>query len=365
MQIKGRVTLNFHGRAWLVSALLLGGRLLVAGTPAPAPLPGTLDESTFNEMRYAMRRGVDYLLSQQRRNGTWAGGHPGVTAVCTIALLRSPQRDTPPVRNAVAKALPQIREFAEKAPNSKRHDSSHIYSICVSLIALQVIGAPKDQPTMLKLRAWLRQFLIQSMGSGQLRYPGGQIMPDISNLHWAMEALKLTDALGPAAQVKKIWPRAERFITRCQVQNYSPDANGGFTYSPNTPKNRKPLIWGSLTYAGIRSLLFAGVKPTDRRIKQALAWTRRHNTVKENPGLFAGGYFYYLYLFSSAHLLLEQGSVPELEPNWRLAIATRLLSIQKSKGQWANTSRLWLEGYPSLCTAYALLNLELISAPEL
>ena len=39
-----------------------------------------------------------------------------------------------------------------------------------------------------------------------------------------------------------------------------------------------------MTYAGLKSFLYAGVGKDDPRVKAAIGWVRRHYTLSENPG---------------------------------------------------------------------------------
>ena len=38
-----------------------------------------------------------------------------------------------------------------------------------------------------------------------------------------------------------------------------------------------------MTYAGLKSFLYAGIGRTIRRVKAALEWIRKHYTLEENP----------------------------------------------------------------------------------
>lgn len=347
------------------SPLLLAALLTVAVLPAAAPAAG-LDISVQMEMQFALQRGVDYLLRSQRDNGSWSG-HPGITALVTIALRRSPQADTKPVLAAVARAQPRILAFAGSAPGTSPHrDSTHIYSTSVTLMALGMADRPEQAAIRSRIREYLRRFLTEQLTSGRpLAYDQANI-PDISNIHWAMEALRLTrpeeDETGP-----DIWPRAREFIASCQVRSPQEADDGGFTYSPIRPAGHPGPVWGSLTCAGIKSLLFSGASPDDPRIAAAGHWLDRNDTLRKNPGLGPGGHFYYLYLRASANLLLEtlRPALPGAPTAhaWRGQIVEQLLAMQKSEGEWKNAARIWLEADANLCTAYAILVMEFADAP--
>lgn len=116
-----------------------------------------------------------------------------------------------------------------------------------------------------------------------------------------------------------------------------------------------------MTYAGFKSMLYAGLKAEDPRVKAALDWISKNYTLEENPGLGAGGLYYYYYLFAKA---MESNGVNEftdskgVKHNWRNELALQLMALQKTNGNWLNDrSSRWMEGDPNLATAYALVAL--------
>ena len=120
--------------------------------------------------------------------------------------------------------------------------------------------------------------------------------------------------------------------------------------------------YGSMTYAGFKSLLYAGLDAEDPRVQAALDWLRRHWTLEENPGLGSQGYFYYLHVRSRALRSFGQDSITAKSGkihDWRRELADRLLALQEPDESWVNRgSDRWLEGEPCLATAYAVLALE-------
>ncbi len=63
-----------------------------------------------------------------------------------------------------------------------------------------------------------------------------------------------------------------------------------------------------MTYAGLKSMIFAGVKADDPRVKGAVKWIKAHYTLSANPGMgFSGsgtktedGLYYYYHTFAKA-----------------------------------------------------------------
>src|SRR5262249_45574119 len=119
------------------------------------------------------------------------------------------------------------------------------------------------------------------------------------------------------------------FLTRTQNNSETNDQpwagnDGGVVYSPAndgdseagfiiTPHGRKvPRSYGSMTYPGLKSMIYAGLTKDDPRVKAALEWIRKHWTLDENPAMREAGpemarhgRFYYYYVF--AHALRAYG----------------------------------------------------------
>ena len=53
-----------------------------------------------------------------------------------------------------------------------------------------------------------------------------------------------------------------------------------------------------MTYAGLKSMIYAGLRPDDPRVKAASEYITRHYTVDENPGLGQKGLYYYYQTFA-------------------------------------------------------------------
>ena len=64
-----------------------------------------------------------------------------------------------------------------------------------------------------------------------------------------------------------------------------------------------------MTYAGLKSFLYAGVSKDDPRVKGAVDWIRRHYTLEENPGMGKAGLYYYYHTFAKAMDALGQPAV--------------------------------------------------------
>ena len=118
--------------------------------------------------------------------------------------------------------------------------------------------------------------------------------------------------------------------------------------------------YGSMTYAGLLSLVYANVAKDDPRVVSAMDWATRHWSLDENPGQGQEGLFYFfmiltkcLDVYGDDLVTLPDGTqIP-----WRQEVIQKLLSLQSPEGSWVNaTNRFW-EADPVLVTSYALLTL--------
>ena len=119
-----------------------------------------------------------------------------------------------------------------------------------------------------------------------------------------------------------------------------------------------------MTYAGLKSFLYAGVKKDDPRVKAALDWVRRHYTLEENTGLGQSGLYYYYHTFAKAMNALGEDRFKDArgkEHDWRKDLFEALKKRQRPDGSFVNKGdRAFGEADPSLATAFALLTLSYV-----
>ena len=169
---------------------------------------------------------------------------------------------------------------------------------------------------------------------------GAKSRPDLSNTAYFLEALE-------AAGIPKDDPAYNRvlvFVTRCQNlsgkgANDLPQAklinDGGFDYTP-AEANYNPAgfeengglrSYGSMTYAGLKSFIHAGLNKDDRRVKAAEEWIRMHYTLSENPGMGQMGLYYYYHTFAKALDVLGVDQFPAADGSshdWRVDLINTL-----------------------------------------
>ena len=115
-----------------------------------------------------------------------------------------------------------------------------------------------------------------------------------------------------------------------------------------------------MTYAGLKSMIYAGVDKDDERVKAAVAWLAKHYDTKQNPGMGETGlYYYYQTVAKALDAYGEEKFVTAdgKQHDWRTEFTDQLISLQKDNGSWVNDAERWMEGDPNLVTGYTLLAL--------
>jgi squalene-hopene/tetraprenyl-beta-curcumene cyclase len=115
-----------------------------------------------------------------------------------------------------------------------------------------------------------------------------------------------------------------------------------------------------MTYAGLKSMIYAGVGPEDPRVKAAFSWIQKHYDVRSNPAMGDAGLYYYYHTFAKALDAMKLDHVEDaqgVKHDWRSELAAELVRQQRPDGSWINKNNRWMEGEPILVTGYALLTL--------
>lgn len=345
-------------------------------------------------------KGVTYLRPRQSEDGSWSGDRkePGITALVVTALLRT--KRVSPEEPAIVKALGFLEQFVgtegglSKAPHS-------VYSTSVALMAFHEANKAGRYDALIN---GSQEFLKTSQYDGGekkgpddpyyggLGYGGGNSRPDMSNTAFMMEALHDSGlpADDPALQ------KALIFVSRCQNlksefndQPWAGKVNdGGFIYTSGAvapPAGRagpgregeaakaraeakadaKALDGGfrstaGMTYAGLKSMVYAGLKPDDVRVKAALNYIAKNYTLDENPGGGQRGLYYYYLMFGRAMAALGKPAFTDAEGkdhDWKAELTAALAKRQDPSGAWVNKDDRFMEGDPNIVTSYALMAL--------
>lgn len=326
-------------------------------------------------------RAIEFLRTTQAADGSWTSPEqPGISALVVASLLKSGVGVGDPT---VARGLKHLETFVQSDGGIYFPKTAHKnYETSIALLAFDAANKDGRYDVVIRKAA---DFLkgIQWGGGGNLDradikfggagYGRSGDRPDLSNTAFLVDALVAAGASrdDPAIQ------NALVFVSRCQnlesqhnTTEFAAKVNdGGFYYTPAaggtsqagpTP-NGGLRSYASMTYAGLKSMIHAGLTPDDPRVAAATKWIKQFYTLDENPGMGQVGKYYYYHTFAKA---LDVAGVDIFEDaaggkhDWRQELAEHLAAQQQSNGSWVNSADRWYEGNPDLATAYSLLALE-------
>jgi squalene-hopene/tetraprenyl-beta-curcumene cyclase len=341
------------------------------------------DEKEFDRKAFdnSVSKAIEYLrTSGQAADGSYsAQAGPAITAIVTAAVLKHGRSVDDP---QVAKSLKYLEGF--KHPDGGIYAKDSKVKNYETSIAMICFAAANKDGRYDKLMADAEKFIKGLQWDGDENHDesstyyggagyGGHSRPDLSNTQFFLDALQAAGR-GPDDEAVK---KALIFVSRCQnletANNTTPFAaknpDGGFYYTPaaggssqaGTTPDGGLRSYGSMTYAGLKSMIFAGVEADDPRVKAATKWLREHYTLKENPGMGQQGLYYYYHTMAKALAALDNPvfeDAKSVKHDWRTEIANAVIGRQKSNGSWINETPRWMEGDANLATAYSLLVLD-------
>lgn len=344
------------------------------------------------EIAQAVARGNNWLIEKQKPEGYWDDADlPALTALALNSIVRDPQyRDGKKLPDSVEKGFQWLLSKQQKDGGIYTRGYG-VYNTATAVTAMMASGRKDFEPAIVKARAFLigEQWDIGKPGEtdnpndGGIGYGSTDDSTNLSTTYLAIEALALSESVVSDGkygdQPKLNWEAALTFLSRCQnleetndqeVASDDPVNKGGFIYAPAESKGEDVITgegrvalrsYGSMSYAGLLSMIYAKLTPDDPRVIAVLDWLGNNYTLEENPGLGLQGLYYYFQAMSKA-LTAAGLNTLELEDgrkvDWRRELASRLLSLQREDGSWVNDNGRFMESNSVLVTTYCILALE-------
>lgn len=331
-------------------------------------------------LEQTVARAISFLRTKgQQADGSFSGETGiGITALVSCSLLRSGVPSSDPL---VARGLTYLEKFIQ--PSGGIHQDGTLYrnyetSLAIICFAEANADGRYDE-VIQKADAFLKGIQWdegEDIKPGDPGYGGAGYgkhnRPDMSNTTFFIEALKSAGNPSDSEAIQ----RALAFVSRCQ--NHESEHNtsafaaknpdGGFYYTiaaggssqAGETGNGGLRSYASMTYAGLKSMIYAGLDKKDQRVKAAVEWIRGNYDLSSNPGLGDAGHYYYLHTFAKALDALGEDTVENSRGNthdWRSDLIRELSRRQRRDGSWLNRNTRWLEGDPNLVSGYALLAL--------
>ncbi|MFG0262400.1 MAG: prenyltransferase/squalene oxidase repeat-containing protein [Novipirellula sp. JB048] len=345
---------------------------------------GTLQAQTPLETKIqaAADRGIEFLRNRgQAADGSFSGETGvAVTALCVNAILQHrPQAiDDPGIQKALAYIESKFQGDGGIYVTGSMYRN---YETSVAVGALvranregRYDSALQRAEIFLKGLQWDESEGIESSDPsyGGAGY-GKHGRPDLSNTSFLIDALH---DLGNDPDDEAL-QKALQFVVRSQnLANHGNDTphadqvnDGGFYYTPaaggESQAGSHPggglRSYGSMTYAGLKSMIYAGLTKDDPRVIAAMDFITKTYSLESNPGMGQAGLYYYYHTFAKALDAAEVEVLDDAEGTphpWRQELTDHLVAEQQTDGSWVNKrSERWMEGDRQLVTAYALLAL--------
>lgn len=353
---------------WLVAALSIAVVAPLRAEDASQPTASQL-----------VAKGVQFLRGSQAEDGSFSKeAGPGITALVATALLRNGHTTDDPT---VAKAIDYVLE--NRRDDGGIYGQGSHYKNYETSLAVMCLSEANQQgrydETIARAEKFLKKLQWDDEEGHDINSPsyggggyGRHSRPDMSNTSFLIDALKAAGAKedDPALQKALLFvSRSQNLESEHNATEFAGKVNdGGFYYTPaaggssqaGTTPNGGLRSYGSMTYAGLKSMLYAGVDSDDPRVAAAYKWIQRHFTLAENPGMGQQGLFYYFHTFAKALDAVGKDDLVDADGkshNWRAELVARLAELQNDNGSWLNPNDRWMEADPNLVTGYALLAL--------
>ena len=269
-------------------------------THAASPLfskavPGKTDVSFRNEVQHAIDKGISWLETNQNTNGYWStADQPAVTALALTAFMGEPGGRFK-TNSSVKKGYAFLLGNVQPDGGIYRKELQN-YNTSLSLLALVSAGKPEYASTIRNARQWIvgqqidlgEKGKIDSPFDGGIGYGSKGDHSDMNNTLTALEALyysKDFDTDKNLAGAKDLnWKAVLNFLQSCQnLPGYNKEAwvsgdeknRGGFIYEPGQTKSTVETnaagkvalrSYGSISYGGLLSYIYADLKRDDPRV---------------------------------------------------------------------------------------------------
>ncbi len=333
----------------------------------------------------AISQALKFLAARQEKDGGWNAKYgPAVTAIVAKAFADS--REYGPNHAIVQRAVESILRHAQPDGGFyERQQNLANYQTSVVLMFLASLDRARHALHITRAQAYLAglQYDEGEKKSVKDSWYGGAgynttKRPDLSNTQMMLEALHQSGL----SKDDPVYKRALVFISRCQMNEATNDqpfargaSDGGFVYTAADGGESKatggfelgrPLrSYGSMTYAGFKSYLYAGLSRDDPRVTSAMAWIRQNYSLDVNPGMpdrqKLEGLYYYYHVFSRALAAWGEPTITDAagrSHDWRVELCRKVISLQRPDGSWLNEADRWLEGDADYVTGLTVSTLQ-------
>jgi squalene-hopene/tetraprenyl-beta-curcumene cyclase len=386
---------TFAAAALSVLALSLAGSTSVA-------LP---EDEVVKKLTETYAAAADWVVSQQQESGAWMTG-PGDKAAPSAAYTGLM---VAALGGAPASLKPKYKAAADKGVNfliSKINADGSVgegptgtfvktYATGIALMAWasvertdKVANAIRGGQAYMKQNQLKEGKDIGGSGYGDESPGGRKGIANLSTTGFSAEGLHVSGL----PQDDEYWKLVVKFVRKCQNNSetnndpefvaqlkakglvvgddgslyYAPDPGQLKTGTKKVADKESIAGYGSMTYDGIKTYLYAGLKKDSPEVKSAVDWVRKNYSVEAHPGFpfdaaqrqhLRGLYHYYLVMSRALEAYGENPfeTFDGKKHDWARDIAEQLVKSVKDDKMWKNENPAWFEGDPLLTTSYVLV----------
>ncbi len=391
-------------RASGVLAILLAVQFSAAATPQESDLSRRLKE--------AYGAAADKLVALQDAAGAWKMGpegkqapSPSSTALIVASLASAPEPLRSTYKDAVAKGTAYILSKVNIDGSVGEGPTGAFlktYTTALCLVALSSVERTDKVADVIRgAQAYLKQNQLKegahegALGYGDAPKDKEKMRGDLSVTGFAAEGLKVSGL----PQDDEFWKLVVKFVRKCQNNsevNTDPEFlaalkkagmsvgdDGGLYYTPVASEKASPAgtrkiadkeviqSYGAMTYDGIKTYIYAGLKKDSPEVKAAMDWVRKNYSVEVHPGFayeevkrnhLRGLYYYYLLMARALDVYGENPleTFDGRKHDWPKELAEQFLKVVRDSKLWQNENPSWYESDPVITSAYVLMTCDIL-----
>lgn len=386
---------------------------LLAVLAFPAGAATNEDGDLARKLQETYATAAEKLIAMQDASGAWKMGpegkqtpSPSSTSIIVASLAQAPEPIRSKFKEAAAKGLAYIL-------SKKNEDGSFgegptgaflkTYTTALSLVALSSVERTDAVADAIRgAQAYLKNNQLKEgpheggLGYGDAPKPGEKPgRGDLSVTGFAAEGLKASGL----PQDDEFWKLVVKFARKCQnnseinkdpefmaelkAKNMAVGEDGGLYYAPVASDKASPAgtkkvagkdviaSYGAMTYDGIKTYIYAGLKKDSPEVKAAMDWVRKNYSLDEHPGFvyeevkrnhLRGIYYYYLLMARALDVVGENPleTFDGKKHDWPREMAEQFIRIVKDSRMWQNENPAWYENDPVITTSYVLLTCDIL-----
>ncbi|MBI3858401.1 MAG: terpene cyclase/mutase family protein [Planctomycetes bacterium] len=355
---------------------------------------------------------ADWLAGQQDASGAWKQGagdkavpSPAFTGLITAALGGAPGKlkgkYKPVVDKSIAYLLSKVNTDGSigEGPTGTFMKT---YATGIALMAFASVERTDKVANAIRgAQAYLKNNQLKEgkdpggMGYGDESPGGKKGVANLSTTGFAAEGLKQSGL----PQDDEFWKLVVKFVRKCQnnsetntdpefvaalkAKGLSVGDDGSLFYAPIAdPAAQKAGIrkvadkeviqgYGAMTYDGLKTYIYAGLKKDSPEVKSAIDWVRKNYSMEVHPGFafdqvqrhhLRGLYHYYLVMSRGLEAYGENPfeTFDGKKHDWPRELGEQLVKSVKENKLWMNDNPGWFEGDPVLVTGYVLVTCDVL-----